>query len=172
LSYDDRVSEGLRVEADGQTWITSRIPNRTREASYQHGCGLGNLDGEYPAEVICTVEYGEVLLLDTNGQISRAFPMPGAPPDWLEVTADAVYAGRIGDGGLPWSSLARIERATLDIDVIVFPTGMVDSTDGNTWLPDWRFGSEDQLPLLDDLLAGIRDGAFDPATADRLLAAT
>jgi hypothetical protein len=81
LSYADRVSEQLRVEADDQVWITSRIPDHTEEASWKDGCRLGSFEGEYPTEVICTVEYGEVLLLDADGQIDRAFPMPGAPPD-------------------------------------------------------------------------------------------
>jgi hypothetical protein len=73
---------------------------------------------------------------------------------------------------LPWSSLAKIDRTTLGIDVVVFPTGLTDPTEGNVWLPSWRFASRDQLPLLDELLVDLRDGTFDASTADRLLTAT
>lgn len=85
-----------------------------------------------PEAQAALVEYGEVLLLDERGGIVRAYPMPGVPPKWIHVTQDAVYAGAIGDGGLPTSSVVQIARQTLQAEVIVIgdPTGELP--------PHWR----------------------------------
>ncbi len=49
--------------------------------------------------------------------------MPGAPPSWIHLTPDEVLAGHIGDGGLPNSTLARIDQEAFEIVVVVIPTG-------------------------------------------------
>jgi hypothetical protein len=62
--------------------------------------------------------------------------MPGAPPSWIHVADHAIYSGHIGDGGLPDSTLVRIDRDTLEATVVVILTG-IDS-DGSERLPTWH----------------------------------
>jgi hypothetical protein len=85
-------------------------------------CHFGDLSGTPHVDSICAGEYAEVVLLDTEGQIARAYPMGGVKPSWIHVTDDAVYGGRVGDGGLPDSTLFRIDRATLELRGLVFPS--------------------------------------------------
>ncbi len=75
-------------------------------------------------------EYGEVLLLDTRRErVIEAFPLPGAPPYLLALTKDAVYCARTGDGGLPNTTVCRIDRRTNELTGRVFwCTDCVDST--------------------------------------------
>ena len=87
------------VQAEPDRWVLSR-PTPGLQAAF--------------------AEYGEVLLLDPRGTIVRAYPMPGVPPKWIHVTQDVVYAGAIGDGALPTSTVVRIARQTLQADVVVF----------------------------------------------------
>jgi hypothetical protein len=66
-------------------------------------------------------EYGEVVLLEGQTKsILRAFPLPLVPPQYIEVTDDAVYCGRQGDGALGHSMLCRIDRQTYGMVVRVF----------------------------------------------------
>lgn len=103
---------------------------------------LGNLEGVYPVDSICVTEYGEILLVDTEGKIVRAYPMPAAVPSWVHVTDNFVYAGRVGDGGLPDSALVRIDLSTLAATVVLVPAP-VDG--GQEWPSDWIIATDEQI---------------------------
>ena len=105
-------------DAPEGTWAITEMPDRPDGSD----CTLGDPDGAWGTERICSVEYGEVVLVDEAGRLLRAYPMPGEVPTWIYPTKDAVYAGRVGDGALPESTIARIDRRTLDAQVLVFPT--------------------------------------------------
>ncbi len=135
LSLAARSGELLQVESELGTWAISRLSRPVEEASYiDDGCGLGRLpDGAYPTEIICTSEYGELLLLDDDGSIIKAFPMPGARPTWLAVANGTTFVGREGDGGLPDSVLGVISHETLEGTFLWFPAeidGWVTPTPG------------------------------------------
>lgn len=159
LTFDQRVElptparpgEATRIETAEGVWIVSRMP---RETAGDEGCGLGDTDDPnalFRRDVICTTEYGEVLLLDHDEQrILRAFPLPGLPPQRIAVSDDAVWCARVGDGGLPHSVLCRIDRDTHEWQVRIFPHhpsweqhvrdgnagSGIDPTTGELWLPD------------------------------------
>ena len=84
-------------------------------------CLFGDLTGIPGVDSVCTAEYGEVVQLDSQGQLARAYPMTGVKPSWIHVTDVAVYGGRVGDGGQPHSSLFRIDRTTLELHGLLFP---------------------------------------------------
>ena len=66
-------------------------------------------------------EYGELLLMTSDrGRILSVYPFRGVPPQWLLVTPQAVYCGRQGDGGLPYSMVCRVDRSTGSLNVTVF----------------------------------------------------
>jgi hypothetical protein len=112
-------------ETDEGIWALSR-PAPGIEP-YTDDCRLGADSGRYPTDFICTTEYGEVLLLDSDsGAILRAYPFPGVPPELIVVTETAVYCARNGEGMLPDSMVCRIDRVTLEPTVMVFP-GSIDS---------------------------------------------
>ncbi|MCP4247579.1 MAG: hypothetical protein GY778_11070, partial [bacterium] len=137
-----RVSPLVGVNAEEGRWILARPTDELIRSISGTGCGLGNtVDGTYGVDVICVVEYGEILLVDDLGQIIRAYPMPGAVPSWILVDVDAVYAGRIGDGGLPDNTLVRIDRTSLQADVWLVPAPL---DGGSEWPPDWRIASDAQ----------------------------
>lgn len=100
---------------------------------------MGDPDGVWGEDFVCSSEYGEVLLVDDEGAIVRSYPMPGATPTWITATRDAVYAGRTGDGGLPDSTIVRIDRATLEAEVLVFPAEA--GTLGVTF-PNWSLAAD------------------------------
>lgn len=85
-------------------------------------------------------DYAELVLVDTaRSALAEVFPLPGLAPEQLLVTDDAVYVSRQGDGGLPFSLLARVDRQTRQIVVRVFPGG-IDGTyepPGGTLPPGW-----------------------------------
>ncbi|MEA1903427.1 MAG: hypothetical protein U9N56_07865 [Actinomycetota bacterium] len=95
-------------------------------------CLFGNINGSYPTEVICTQEYGELLLSGLDGTILRAYPMPSAVPSWLLLTDQYVYVGHIGDGGNPRSVIGQVNRATYE------PTFLVFGGDGQDWPTTWE----------------------------------
>lgn len=125
-------------DATEGTWAITVIPNIEPDDN----CTLGDPQGAYGTERICTTEYGEVLLVDPGGSVVRAYPMPGAVPTWLYGTKDAVYVGRVGDGGLPDSTIVRIDRRTLESKALVFPQGDpgVD-VPWSSW-PNWSVAPE------------------------------
>ncbi len=99
------------------TWAITTMPERPGGTD----CTVGDAEGAYGTEYICSAEYGEVLLVDEQGAVLRSYPMPGEIPTWILPTKDAIYAGRVGDGSLPESTIARIDRHTLEAEVLVFP---------------------------------------------------
>ncbi len=110
------------VTADEGVWAISRP---TSTADPEEGCRLGDPTGKYPTEVICTTEYGELLLLDeSQSRIVKAFPLPAVPPEELLLTDDALYCSRSGAAMLPDSMLCRVDRQTLEAVVRIFPTDL------------------------------------------------
>lgn len=115
-----RVDPVSSVNAEEGLWVLSRPSDEALD--FAPGCGLGDPNGIYGRDIICVLEYGEVLLMDESGQeIIRAFPLPSLPPQHLVIADDAAFCGRQGDGGLPDSMLCRIDRASFDWTVRVFP---------------------------------------------------
>lgn len=97
---------------------------------------LGDAAGAYGVDFVSPYEYGELLLLDEEGGIERAYPMTAFPPNWLLITPEAVYVGKVGDGGLPWSAVGRIDRATLKSHFVISPT---PGSDYEYWPTGWTF---------------------------------
>lgn len=125
--------------ADGGRWVLSRLPRGTVDRFVATSSGrLGD-----PAAGPSAPDYGEVLLLSADGAIVKAWPMPGAPPNWLTVTAGGVYAGHDGDGSLPDSTLVRIDPATLDTAVVLIPAEVDGTTTG--WPPAWHVATGDDI---------------------------
>jgi peptidoglycan hydrolase-like protein with peptidoglycan-binding domain len=121
LPLDVRMQIIEAVAADEGVWVISRASEEA--AADADGCRLGDVTGKYPEDVICTTEYGEILLLDASRtEILRAFPLPGVPPEYLEVSDNAVYCARNGEGMLPDSMVCRIDRATFEPTVQIFPS--------------------------------------------------
>ena len=143
-----RVWPMLDMTTDQGDWMLARPTDELIDRTMADGCDLGDLEGTYPIDVICTVEYGEVLLVQGT-EIVRAYPMPGAVPSWLLVTPGYVYAGHIGDGGLPDSTLVRIDRNTLEATVVVIPAAF---DGGDQWLPSWHIASPEQTARYDELV--------------------
>jgi hypothetical protein len=155
-----RVDPLVEVPATEGAWVLSRLTAEVMEATGASGCRFGDTDGTTPEEVICTSEYGEILLLDEAGAIVRAYPMPAAPPSWILTAWDAVYAGRVGDGALGNSTLVRIDRRTLEAEVVLVPTGEHPGT--GVWPYSWRIAGLDQVPAFEELVL-TDDGAGTPA---------
>ena len=84
-------------------------------------CTIGDPDEPYGSGYVCTADYSEVLHLTRGGEVLRAYPMPSAHPSWLYATAEAVYVGRVGDGAQPDSTVVRIDRASGEAAIVVFP---------------------------------------------------
>lgn len=127
---DRRLVEAQWPMGDGRTWVLSRLPPET----------LAGLDA---ASKPALANYGEVLLLGAGGAIERAWPMPGAPPNWLVVTSAGVWAGHDGDGALPDSTLARIDPGSLTATVVVIPSE-TEAT-GATWPAGWHVAAGDDV---------------------------
>lgn len=123
LPYEVRVGPIESIETAEGTWIVSRPPEAID--AYTKECRLGAEIGRYPTDFICTTEYGELLLV-RDGVIVRAYPFPGAPPEFLIVTDDTVYCARGSEPRLPDTMVCRIDRASLEALVRVFP-GEIDS---------------------------------------------
>jgi hypothetical protein len=86
-------------------------------------CALGDPLRTRWRDFLCIDEYGEILLMNTDGtRIIRAFPLPFShTTTQLVVTDNAVYCASQGDGALPDSLMCRIDRRTLTMAVRVFP---------------------------------------------------
>jgi len=137
-------SSRIGVEAElpagnGSRWVLSRLPRGTVERFATTSSGrLGD-----PSNGPAANDYGEVLLLGADGAIVKAWPMPGAPPNWLVLGSDRVYAGHDGDGGLPDSTLIRIDSATLQATVVLVPAEVDGTTTG--WPPAWHVATGDDV---------------------------
>lgn len=162
LPFDTRVESMAEVTAEEGTWVLSRASRELVDLSMPDGCGFGDLTGTYPTEVICTVEYGEILLVDDKQQVTRAYPMPGAIPSWIYLTPTAVYAGRIGDGGLPDSTLVRIDRTTLQATVMLVPA---EFDGGTEWPPSWHIATPEQRDRYHTLVGFSPDMTGTPVTS-------
>jgi hypothetical protein len=135
---------------------------------------LGDPGGTYGLETVCIDEYAEILLLDSrSGDILRAYPFPGLGPLSLQATDDSIYCIRQGDGGLPDSMLCRIDLATLDATVRVFPSALDSgfSLKPDRWVPaSWTIDDPTDLVLwehLDISADGITiSGSSGSATVD------
>jgi hypothetical protein len=134
LPFYRRVRTELEVPSDEGVWMLTRLSRAVEDETMHTGCSLGDPLGVYPIDVVCAIEYGELLLVDAR-KIVKAYPMPGAPPSWIYVSDDSVYSGHIGDGGLPDSILVRINRDTLEATVVVIPA---EFDGGTEWLPTWQ----------------------------------
>lgn len=138
------TSSRIGVEAElpasnGGRWVLSRLPAGTVDRFATTSSGrLGD-----PSTGPAAGDYGEVLLLDADGAIVKAWPMPGAPPNWLAAGTDRIYAGHDGDGGLPDSTLARIDPATLGATVIVVPAKIDGTATG--WPSAWHVAAGDDV---------------------------
>jgi hypothetical protein len=135
LSLADRLHREVAITTPEGRWLVSELPNGIRDQSTKNGCRLGN-----GTDAICTLEYGEILLVNKDG-VRRAYPFPEIPPRWIHAHGDYIYAGAIGDGGLPSSSLVRINRKTLASQVIVFP---VAAEAPPKLLPGWRLATAEE----------------------------
>lgn len=157
LPYNQRVSVVRSASTAEGRWILSRLAGA--EAP---NCVLGDATGTYGRDFVCTVEYGELLLVDSDDDaIIRAFPMPGYPPREMAVTEDAVYCGRQGDGALPASMLCRVDRRTLMLQGRLFPMdgpdalGSLDPPPAGQWVvepPSDRIGFDQLTTDPDGLL--------------------
>lgn len=145
------------IEAPEGIWVISG-PRTVAIPDLVNGCLIGNTRGVYGKDYVCVFEYGEILLLDSDtGAIVRAYPFPAVTPQALELTDGAVYAIRQGDGALPDSMLARIDRATLEAVVRIFPFE-IDSAYGpgsDLFIPDhWTVDEPTSLVLWQRLAVG------------------
>jgi len=149
MPSSERIEPHERVDAPEGSWVLSRLTASARDAAASDSCIIGDPRGSYGTDFICADEYGEILLLDPRGEILRAYPMPSAMPSWIYLDDDAVLVGRIGDGGLPASTLVRIDRQTLASETIVFP--QPDSE--IQWPPGWHIASPDQAQAYASVVA-------------------
>ncbi len=139
LPIHERVAILSWVNTSEGTWALSRPP-QTNGGQFLAGPVVGDPAGTRGVDMISLVEYGELLLLDDNGQIVKAYPMPGAPPTWILAAPPFLYAGRTGDGALPDSTLVRIDRSTLEAAFVVVPAALDGATQ---WPPEWFLAPAD-----------------------------
>lgn len=124
-----------RLETPEGTWMISRMD---MEIPGTEDCFLGDQAGIYGRDYVCSYDYAELVLLDrATGDIIRAYPFPGMNPQGLLVTDDAVYCSRQGDGAYPDSMLCRIDRATLEPYVRVFPWEFDSGFGEDRYVPDY-----------------------------------
>ncbi len=103
---------------------------------------VGDSTGQHGIDFIVPDHYGELVLLDHDQQMEKAYPMINFPPSWLHVTDEAVYVGRVGDGALPWSIIGRVDRLTLDEGFYMFRTS---TEDYDYWADSWTFAPDSDL---------------------------
>jgi len=181
LPFALRVRPLVEVPAEEGIWILATPTEAVGQAAAAEGCLLGDTGSVDPEEVICVTEYGEVLLVDGAGAIVRAYPMPAAKPTWIAVRPDAVYAGRVGDGALPDSTLVRIDRHTLEAEVLAIQSSMEPDLENN-WPDAWHVATPGQARLYADLVRSDQEATgqtaeswtgpvvIDPEGIDRLFA--
>jgi len=103
-------------------------PDVAQFQSTEDGCAA-RLPGA-PEYRLCGTSYTEVQLLSPDrSRILRAYPLPQLAAQWIEVTPQAVYCGRTGDGGVPESMLCRIDRGSGEL------TGRLYACDGPDCAP-------------------------------------
>ena len=112
-------------------------PNRTpKRSTWVASWAIPPVEGR---DRICVFEFAEILLLllDSAGQIVRAYPFPSVPPRSLVATDGALYCIRQSDGGLPDSMLCRIDLDNLEATVRVFPSDLDSALQPriDRWIP-------------------------------------
>lgn len=127
LPLSERVGELARVTTEEGVWVLSRMPSP--EPRSLGRCDTAGPDCIYGLDFVSTSEYAEILLLNESGEIVRAFPMPMMPPSWIYADGDFVYAGRIGDGGLPDSTVLRIHGQSRTLLALYLPYDDLHPTD-------------------------------------------
>ena len=152
LALQDRAVPLTWFEAGEGTWAITQMPEPAADTG-SFDCTIGDPEGIWGEDHICSAEYGEVLLVDDAGIVIRSYPLL-TTPSWITATDDAVFAGRIGDGGSPDSTIIRIDRSTLESEVLVFPAE--EGILGVSW-PNWSVAPDDAS--IDDLVVG---GTQDP----------
>lgn len=154
LPIELRVDPVFELRASEGVWVVSR-PHDDVSPLTDNG-RLGDPSGHYVADFVDVFEYGEILLLDAStGAIIQAWPLPGLPPERLVLTTDAAYCARQGDGGLPDSMVCRIDRATGEALVRVFPwtTDSGYPPPPGTVLPEhWEVNDPVELVVFQDLI--------------------
>lgn len=158
LPVDVRVHIEKQVVTPEGLWVLS-TPEIGAQQYLLGSCVPTDPGCLYGRDFINANEYGEVLLMDTTGeQILRAYPAPGFPffNGSIIATDSAVYCASQGDGGLPDSMLCRIDRATGDWIVRIFPS---DTDSGfnppspDRYIPDnWTIDKPVDRPLFLDLV--------------------
>ena len=139
LPISVRVERVVEVSAEEGLWVLSRLTDVAMDSA--SGGVFGEIDGEYLEEFVYAYGYGEVLLVSEGGGIIRAYPMPATNPDWILLTPAAVYAGHIGDGAPADSTLVRINRTSLEAEVVLIPAPL-DS--GQLWPRSWHIALAEQ----------------------------
>jgi hypothetical protein len=122
-TLDDRAFPLALIDTAEGAWVLSRPPDPN-----EGDCTIGDPDGEWGRDWICSQSYAELLLLDDEGSVVEAIPLPGSAPTWMTVTAEAVFAGTAanGDGDDAGADeledlVVRVDRDTLDAEVVVLP---------------------------------------------------
>ncbi len=132
----------ISVNAPEGTWAVSvGAPALERQTTTDDGCRALEIPSTWSLDRLCSYDYSEILLLDPSGAILRAYPMPRAKPSWIAAAGPYVYAGRIGDGALPNSTLVRIDRRDLSAKVLVIPA---DPDYPGLILPTWRVATTEE----------------------------
>lgn len=134
--YRFRVGAGTGVPAEEGVWVLSSVSGSIPSVYLGDRFDVGNTSGTWPFDYITRSMYGEVLLTDGAGRILRAWPMPGLAPRWLHLTPETVYVGNVPDGCTMGAALVRIDRATLDADLVAIPTHGGDLR--RRVLPNWH----------------------------------
>lgn len=140
MPYEIRVNPLLSVDSRVGSWILSRPSDALFEFADAQGCRLGEIGATPPP--FCAHEYGELLLVQ-DGVIVRAYPSPSAPLSWMHIAPEAIYAGRIGDGALPDSTIMRVDMPSFEAEVVRFPhPDSAPNPDTPSW---WRTATADEL---------------------------
>ena len=119
LSLRDRAAVQVFVQTEQGIWAISHATPELLDTAPR--CeGPDDFEGTYGVDAFCTDSYGEVLFLDDDLNVVRAYPVYSGKPRWLYVDSEVVYAGQIGDGGLPWNIVVRVDLLTLESTTIIF----------------------------------------------------
>ncbi len=120
------------VDAPEGRWLLSELDPSVSPS----GCIVGDQDGQYGSDFVCTFDYREIVLLGNDSSILKAYPMPSLVIQELFVTDEAIYCRRLGDGGYPDSILCRIDRQTGEMIVRVLPNSGLDDSSDSSWYQD------------------------------------
>jgi len=151
LNFDSRVEVRGEVSVGGKRWVLSALSGSTRSTL------IDFWEGNPPP---FDLAYGELLQIDDE-TIVRAVPMYGLPASWIASRDGVIYAGRIGDGGAPDSSLVRVDSATGDADFYVLPISYTARVTSYYQGSNWQIVSESAKAPIFQAISAMLDG--DPA---------